>query len=444
MSIPIRQAGLSLIEIMVALLLGTLLTLGIVTLFGTTNSSNRIQDGLARLQENGRYAMSRLDADLRMLGGQFCSNRTGQPTGSGALLAWRARTPFVYSATLDWADIGNVASVPASGPLGAAATTPYALSPRWFVQGYECSSGTCSPTLPTQSPFTRNGFPAVGTTDGRRVNRSDALTIRYQSGSGWPITAAATCASDGRMTVTRQDGDDAGSRLDGLSGGNALISNCLNPSIAAVASVTRTGNTADVALATPLGSNFSAVCPAVPSEQDTRIFDFDSDFVTVSYYLGLRQDANANARSNVSGGTRRLIPTLIRRENGVEQELVQGVERLDFLYGVQDGTGVTRYLDAAQVQSALGNSIPCTAAPEGVAAQEPGCLWRSVRSVEIHALLNSVDDFWNLDNESVRFRYSIDDGNLVAPPSPLPSGLLPGRLMRREFVSLVSVRNYNP
>lgn len=68
--------GFTLLEIMVALVLGLLLSIGIVSLFLTTSRTNKLQDGLARLQENGRYAVGRIESDLRMGGAQYCSNRS--------------------------------------------------------------------------------------------------------------------------------------------------------------------------------------------------------------------------------------------------------------------------------------------------------------------------------------------------------------------------------
>ena len=52
-----RMRGLSLIEMMIAIVIGMLLTAGIITLFSNVSGTNKVQDGLARLQENGRFAM---------------------------------------------------------------------------------------------------------------------------------------------------------------------------------------------------------------------------------------------------------------------------------------------------------------------------------------------------------------------------------------------------
>lgn len=61
-----RQAGLSLVELMVAMAIGTFLLAGAITVFGKTRDLYRTNDAAARLQETARYAMSTIEADLRM------------------------------------------------------------------------------------------------------------------------------------------------------------------------------------------------------------------------------------------------------------------------------------------------------------------------------------------------------------------------------------------
>ncbi len=60
------QAGLSLVELMVAMAIGTFLLAGAITVFGKTRDLHRTNDAAARLQETARYAMSTIEADLRM------------------------------------------------------------------------------------------------------------------------------------------------------------------------------------------------------------------------------------------------------------------------------------------------------------------------------------------------------------------------------------------
>ncbi len=51
--------GFSLIELMVAMFLGIIVSAGIITLFTSTSKANRVQAQLARMQEQGRFAVAR-------------------------------------------------------------------------------------------------------------------------------------------------------------------------------------------------------------------------------------------------------------------------------------------------------------------------------------------------------------------------------------------------
>src|SRR5690606_24955146 len=68
----IRQKGISLIELMVALIISTLLILGVIQLFLNTSNSDRVNNALARVQENGRIALELIGADARRAGFQGC------------------------------------------------------------------------------------------------------------------------------------------------------------------------------------------------------------------------------------------------------------------------------------------------------------------------------------------------------------------------------------
>ena len=62
------RRGFSLIELMVALTLGLLLTAGLVQLFTSTKVTFNTNDALARVQENGRFALENLKRELREAG----------------------------------------------------------------------------------------------------------------------------------------------------------------------------------------------------------------------------------------------------------------------------------------------------------------------------------------------------------------------------------------
>ncbi len=70
------QAGLSLIEIMIALLIGAFLIGGVLQIFIGSKQTYRMQQALSRLQENGRFAMDFLAKDIRMAGYRECLTYT--------------------------------------------------------------------------------------------------------------------------------------------------------------------------------------------------------------------------------------------------------------------------------------------------------------------------------------------------------------------------------
>jgi len=63
-----RQSGLTLVELMVAMGLGLLLTVVIAQIFIGTRSSYATQEESARMQENARFALQLLERELRMAG----------------------------------------------------------------------------------------------------------------------------------------------------------------------------------------------------------------------------------------------------------------------------------------------------------------------------------------------------------------------------------------
>lgn len=74
------QSGMTLIEIMIALLIGAFLLGGVLQIFVGSKQTNRMQEGLSRLQENGRFAMDFLAKDIRMAGYWGCISQSNADT----------------------------------------------------------------------------------------------------------------------------------------------------------------------------------------------------------------------------------------------------------------------------------------------------------------------------------------------------------------------------
>jgi type IV pilus assembly protein PilW len=74
--------GFSLVELMVALVISLILLGGVSQIFLSSKKSFTIQDSLGRQQENGRYAIDTLTADLRRAGYWGGNAQIGDITGS--------------------------------------------------------------------------------------------------------------------------------------------------------------------------------------------------------------------------------------------------------------------------------------------------------------------------------------------------------------------------
>jgi type IV pilus assembly protein PilW len=165
----IRQHGFSLVELMIALAIGTFLLAGTITVFGKTRDLYRTNDNAARLQETARYAMGTLEADLRM------ANYWGL----------MSRSDFIQNGpTLDPANPPNV---------NPTYTLPAELS------GYAGTISQCGAMwavkLPAYVEATNSFTYGCGAFGAGAVAGSDTLTIRRVSTqpilTGAPLTNSA-------------------------------------------------------------------------------------------------------------------------------------------------------------------------------------------------------------------------------------------------------------
>jgi len=161
-----KQKGFSIVELMVAVFIGIIVLTGLVQVFDTSSKMNRTQNGLARIQENGRYAISLLKQTIEQTGYQYCmGDSNGESYGTQPTkVAWDIRTtPFIPGFGV--------------GPF----------DPGFLLHGHECGASSCSPSLTSLGSNTAAGVPNIGTGDGQRLAGTDVITIRYVSGRGREI-----------------------------------------------------------------------------------------------------------------------------------------------------------------------------------------------------------------------------------------------------------------
>lgn len=83
------QAGLALVEVMIAMLIGLFLVGGMMQVFSSSRLTYRVHEATARMQETGRMALEVLSRDVRMAGFWGCASNPASvvnnlnPAGSG-------------------------------------------------------------------------------------------------------------------------------------------------------------------------------------------------------------------------------------------------------------------------------------------------------------------------------------------------------------------------
>ena len=387
-----NQQGFSIVELMIAVFIGIIILTGLVQVFDTSSRMNRTQNGLARIQENGRYSVSLMKQTIEQTGYQYCMGESNDPS-----LSENQPTKFAW-------DIRSLPFVP------GVSVGPF--DPSLLLHGHECDDSTCTPSLTSLGSDASNVVPDLGEADGQRIAGTDVITFRYISGAGREVESVTA----GVINLTDWENNNPPNPI--VQSGQLLFVNCNDSSPVLT---TKTAETAGT-------MTYDTTEGSLQSSNLAKAFDMQRDFSTTTYYVA----------NNVVDG--RDIPTLYNNVNGVTNAVIQGVDAFDILYEVMDNGGGVTFLDASGVQSfpaancwpAIKN-IDDTSIPNAA-----GCGWRSVVSVEIHLLLNSVYNSTNNDNE--QFRYS-PYGDGFYNQTDLPSDINHYGMHRKEFSTIISLKN---
>lgn len=323
------QAGISLVEIMVALVISLFLLGGIVQVYSGQKTTFKFSNALAEIQENGRFALDTMTQDIRLSGEWGC-------------------VPF------DPADTSNI-----NNQLGGGTVPSYDNQLHDFVNQ-----------------------AAIQGTNNTGLNGSDGITVRGgkpgQSNVESPFTAVGTASItiDGRSRITGND-----FVLIARCGPNDLL-------IDAEADVMRVTSAVYDGAADQTQLNLAGN-KSQRFENDAAVIELQ----TVSY--SIQQSAIGDNQ-----------PTLIRTEFGNDEELVEGVEDMQVLYGLDsDGDQFpNQYFDADNVPN-----------------------WNNVVAVRIQLLLRSLDDFVTEDAQTYTF-----NGVQTTPND---------RRIRQVFTTTIALRN---
>lgn len=178
-----RQRGLSLIELMIAILISSLLLLGVVQLFSNTSATDRSNTALARVQESGRVALEIIGADARRAGYQGCSSASNTITVGSLVFPAAALAAADRSVSFRYATLVNTSTLFGTNKNCAGATlylnnVTYSRCPSGGVQRIcrQLNGGTADPIL----------------------DNADITTIQFGTQSGgktaWKDSASVTTA----------------------------------------------------------------------------------------------------------------------------------------------------------------------------------------------------------------------------------------------------------
>lgn len=328
-----RARGVSLIELMIAIAIGSILLLGLVQVFSASRAAYITSEGMARVQESGRFAIDYLQRDLRMAGHFGCVNDQAHwVKGTGDLVNHLGTANDALDFNL------SIAGYEATG------TAP---GDDLAVGG---GAATWTPALPAE-------ISALSPSGG-----SDIIALRYLAGEGVPVESLSQVGGAGTPTEV----EFPLSRADALTSGGVAA-----PTLFAVADCSQV----DVFPGSLVGdvvradaADFTTRYGPSPSSQ-TLLYRAES----IVYYVApgaSGQPALWRARADKTGA----YPA------GGREELVEGVDSLQFLYG-RDSTAVI----SSETPPAGNITQQDTAATLGAAAAE----WLRVGLVQVGVLVVS-------------------------------------------------------
>jgi len=372
---PGAARGLSLIELLVAIALGGILMGGAITLFINNRAAYEITNDMARLQESARFALHMMTEDLRMAGYVGCVN--------------------------DFTKVNDNTGI-AEGELASFAHA---------IEGYESGAAAWAPSGHV------GGAPFLADSDG--------ITVRYFDG-------------DRSRTGTLVDNEVINQSPQDANPTNPVIivrTPTFTPTVGQLFSVADCGAT-DVFTVTATGTDAGTGSPTLTANALQRSYE-SLNRAMVAPAVGVRYHVDTNP-----AGQPALFRTVADDTDPtveIAEELVDGVQSLQILYGVdsdQDGLP-NAFISAGE---SIADPNDNTRTVELLDRND----YLSVVAVKIALLMTTVDAFGNTPDDQV---YDVGDerfcrAGLVAVPACTRTFADDDFRRRRVFQTTVAVRNF--
>lgn len=311
-----KQTGITLVELLVAMVLSLVLMTGVVQIFVVNKQNYNLNDEIAHMQQGARFAANWLERDIRMAGWTGCSSR-------------------------------NPAGVLVNNTLNGPAT---AFTPERGVEGWEASS-----TGYGSYSIVANGSVTDASQSGWSTSTSDTPVLDSGTNSLTNSDIVRVWQVDGDPVVvnsispgTAQTVINVPPNADIADDDILMISDCSSVDIVQACNVTTISGGASINAVTSAGCTpGNIVTKALVNTAGAHLVQL-SGWI---YYVGKRT-THADYPNNP--------PSLYRRKVGAQaaaetpEELVEGVESLQILYGedtdTSDPDGVAdRYVSADSV-----------------------------------------------------------------------------------------------
>lgn len=316
------QRGLSLVELMIAVTLGMLLSSAAISAFISVKKVNNTTSAVAGLADSGRFAFEQIGSATRMAGYLGCSASTGARVDLATAL------PVLVTDVIE----------PLAGYeyTGTSASGAYTLTPPYVnaaSRGNWASSATLGGNL---DPLIFAAVVAAGSSVGAPIAGSDVLAM-HSSPVGVAalyLTSTASVGASALVTTISSSVPNTGFATLIAAGSTpvAVVSNCQSAEVFAIGGISGSQLNISSANASPTlvtaysaGSHLTLV--------DTRV-----------YYIGVGSDGE---------GSIFVLDTNSATKFSAPVELVPDVENMQVLYGV-DTTGsssTAEYVTADKVAS---------------------------------------------------------------------------------------------
>ncbi|MCG6889159.1 MAG: PilW family protein [Gammaproteobacteria bacterium] len=332
-----HQLGISMVEVLVALVISVFLLGGIIQIYVGNKATYGFTDAISRIQENGRFALDTMTTDLRMAG-------------------------FFGCAVFDPDDTENIVN-------------------------------NLNPASPDYDPNIHDFILAgvINGTENDGLNGSDSVTLRGSKPNQVNVHPPYNVSTSAMIHVTANNAIKPGDIV--------MVANCRGADIFQVTNTTTSTNASQNAVVHNTGGgspgNYNtdsckggnAHCLSQTYGSDAAMFEMQT--VTYSIQTG-------------DGGE----PALFRSENGTDIELIDGIEQMQILYGLDtDGDKhANRYVTI--------DNVPDTF---------------DVMAVRLMLLVRSRKDFVAEDNQ----KYIFNGANVTAGD----------RRLRQVFMTTIALRN---